>query len=391
MGVVTGKVRDSFAPPTPWWDRYLQHQLVDGLRLWGFLPPLAAAPGRPTEDDLAWGKGCTPWDEVEWPVAKPAERTWKTLDRWTYTLSFDPLPMRGSFPEIQNTIDQANQARVLEAELDLVRQALTAEKAAHNVTWHERCALSDEVVKARDEAKANHHGACRTAAGVAAAAVGEACGSGRGVVEDMADLRAERDAARADARCLQGCLDRVGVEVFEDHAELHVPQPDGGTRVTPLDAHLVPRTKHADVCRKLDQAREVGAWLRDMKHEQEANPDLDRLKAEAATLQRQLAASQRHEELLREAVAIHRHEAMVQAQKADAATRSKAPGPVTTPARVRRLTEATRQMMSERNAARARAAASNERATTLCLRLASARAAMNVGDYDQARRVLGAG
>ena len=47
----------------------------------------------------------------------------------------------------------------------------------------------------RDEAQRDYLRACQTVAEMHAAAVGEVCGPKRGVVEDVADLRAERDAA----------------------------------------------------------------------------------------------------------------------------------------------------------------------------------------------------
>jgi hypothetical protein len=46
------------------------------------------------------------------------------------------------------------------------------------------------------EHKTNYLGACKTIAAMHAAAVGEVCGPRRGVVEDVADLRAERDSLR---------------------------------------------------------------------------------------------------------------------------------------------------------------------------------------------------
>lgn len=47
--------------------------------------------------------------------------------------------------------------------------------------------------KTREELRADYEGACRTIAEMHAAAVGEVRGPVRGVVEDVADLRAERD------------------------------------------------------------------------------------------------------------------------------------------------------------------------------------------------------
>ena len=51
--------------------------------------------------------------------------------------------------------------------------------------------LYDELEKEKDEMRARWESACGTVAAMHAAAVGEVCGPRRGVVEDVADLRAE--------------------------------------------------------------------------------------------------------------------------------------------------------------------------------------------------------
>lgn len=48
--------------------------------------------------------------------------------------------------------------------------------------------------------QADYEGACKTIAAMHAAAMGTVCGPQRGVVEDVEDLRLERDALRAVMR-----------------------------------------------------------------------------------------------------------------------------------------------------------------------------------------------
>lgn len=71
-------------------------------------------------------------------------------------------------------------------------------------------AIIERLTAERDEAQGNYLRACGTVADMHAAAVGEfGTGPRRGVVEDVQDLRAERNAALEDARRLRAVLCRV--------------------------------------------------------------------------------------------------------------------------------------------------------------------------------------
>lgn len=60
----------------------------------------------------------------------------------------------------------------------------------------------EAVTKESERYKADYEGACQTVALMHEAAAGEVRGPNRGVVEDIADLRKERDQARAEAERL---------------------------------------------------------------------------------------------------------------------------------------------------------------------------------------------
>ena len=81
--------------------------------------------------------------------------------------------------------------------------------------------LVRELRYERDEALANYHGACKTIAAMHGAATGEP-GSGprRGIVEDVEDLRTERDAHRAVVTRLVAMVHRLKARVTRLEGEL---------------------------------------------------------------------------------------------------------------------------------------------------------------------------
>lgn len=82
------------------------------------------------------------------------------------------------------------------------------------VTCMECIAMDDlDVLKAElEQAKEDHGGACKLVALMHAAAVGEVTGPNRGVVEDVADLRTERDALKKENAELRAQLETLRQE-----------------------------------------------------------------------------------------------------------------------------------------------------------------------------------
>lgn len=105
-------------------------------------------------------------------------------------------------------VDHPRQVDLLRGELRTVRRALGVPEGwglqlAVEVTAREADAKSDAVARAeaaeaeRDEMRRDYEGACKTIAAMHEAATGTSGGPvTRGVVEDVADLRAQRDAWR---------------------------------------------------------------------------------------------------------------------------------------------------------------------------------------------------
>lgn len=65
-------------------------------------------------------------------------------------------------------------------------------------------------------AQANHLGACKTIAEMHAAAVGEVTGAKRGLVEDVADVRAESAHLKARVALLEAQLAKASMPTIEE-------------------------------------------------------------------------------------------------------------------------------------------------------------------------------
>jgi chromosome segregation ATPase len=78
-----------------------------------------------------------------------------------------------------------------------------------------------QAERERDEAKHNYEEACQTIAKMHEAAMGSVCGPVRGVVEDVADVRAALAEARAEVERLTKLF------AFEVALEIHEKHPTG--------------------------------------------------------------------------------------------------------------------------------------------------------------------
>ena len=123
--------------------------------------------------------------------------------------------------EVERLTADLEQTRVQLAGCGVAAMQNTEESKAHRVErgaygWSESygdvCRMVDREIELRAEnarLKDDYQNACKTVAEMHAAAVGQIVGPNRGVVEDVADLRAERDDWKARAEAAEAELARV--------------------------------------------------------------------------------------------------------------------------------------------------------------------------------------
>ena len=99
--------------------------------------------------------------------------------------------------------------------------------------------LYDELEKEKDEMRARWESACGTVAAMHAAAVGEVCGPRRGVVEDVADLRAEVSRLQDGCSRMHAEVERLLDVVGNITDPLHILDADDMRRIAraALTAH----------------------------------------------------------------------------------------------------------------------------------------------------------
>jgi hypothetical protein len=108
----------------------------------------------------------------------------------------------------------------------------------------------EECLGEREERKEDYERACGLVASMHQAAVGEICGPRRGVIEDIADLKAERDALLAENRALLDWVALPWVHIWDAP-----PLPD-----TPTTIAEVERVQGLEADLETAQRREKENW-----------------------------------------------------------------------------------------------------------------------------------
>jgi hypothetical protein len=120
----------------------------------------------------------------------------------------------------------------------------------------ERDALRAEVERLRG----NYEGACQTIARMHEAAMGEVCGPNRGVVEDVADLRAEVESWKRNVDITGAELKDALAEVERIGAALKMAEPNQDVREAIYDnVDLLNRAEKAEAALgRIDSRARIG-------------------------------------------------------------------------------------------------------------------------------------
>jgi len=108
-----------------------------------------------------------------------------------------------------------------------------------------------EVARLKDD----YHGACKTVAAMHAAAVGAVQGAKRGVVEDVADLKSDRDRLRAALEDVLNQESKIGMYEIADDAL----RQTAGAKDWPQDMAQVPPGVRDQSLRRLESDKTAGA------------------------------------------------------------------------------------------------------------------------------------
>ena len=105
---------------------------------------------------------------------------------------------RWSRGSVQRAVDHASHLEKVIAELKAERKDNEEEISCLKAQLKNASLQRDEAGAEARRKREDHEGACKLVAEMHAAAMGKICGPARGVVEDVEDLRKERDALKAE-------------------------------------------------------------------------------------------------------------------------------------------------------------------------------------------------
>ena len=126
------------------------------------------------------------------PDTETIDRLFLELSQFTGATTGRELKWRDRVRELERQLDEAN--TLTRAGVEHLREKLRLMQSDYDWTLQKLNEARAEAVRSRGDCE----GACKTVAEMHAAAMGKICGPARGVVEDVEDLRKERDALKAE-------------------------------------------------------------------------------------------------------------------------------------------------------------------------------------------------